>query len=218
MSRSLQTFFDENTEPLERRLAVGLHKLGLAMKQHGWSQANEDGLSPTQGQILAALSDGRPLSGSEIAEQIGVSLPTISDATRALIDKGLVQKERDPRHPRASLHSLSAEGARAAARVRQWPDFLLTAVGELGPEEKAALLRAVIKMIRSLQRDGLIPVDRMCVSCRYFQPRVHEGPKPHHCRLVDAPMAEDQLRIECPEHAAAPEEQRASAWEVFARR
>jgi DNA-binding MarR family transcriptional regulator len=210
-------FFDENTEPLERRLGVGLQKLGMAMKQQGWSRANEIGLSPTQAQILSALVDRPVLSGSELASELGLSLPTISDSTRALIEKGLVEKQPDPRHPRASLVSLTAKGARTATTVRQWPDFMMSALRDLSAEEHAGLLRVVIKMIRGLQRDGFIPVERMCVSCRYFQPRVHDGPKPHHCAFVDAPLAEQQLRLDCPEHERAPEERLAATWEAFAK-
>jgi hypothetical protein len=45
-----------DTPPLDRRIATGLHKLGLALKHQTWSQASEDGLSPTQGQILVVLA------------------------------------------------------------------------------------------------------------------------------------------------------------------
>ncbi len=65
MSRTSLPYFNENTEPLSSRIAAGLYKIGLAMKQQAWQQANEDGLSATQGQILAALTTHGALTGSK---------------------------------------------------------------------------------------------------------------------------------------------------------
>ena len=41
-------FFEENSDPIAQRIATGLHKLGLAMKQQSWQQANKEGLSATK--------------------------------------------------------------------------------------------------------------------------------------------------------------------------
>ena len=71
-------------------------------------------------------------------------------------------------------------------------------------------------MIRTLQTRGRIPVARMCVSCRFFQPFRHDHPTtPHHCAFVDAPFGDGELRLGCPDHAAAPAEQAERTWRVF---
>jgi len=217
MGRSPPTFFEQHSEPVDRRIATGLHKLGLALKQQTWALANEDGLSPTQGQILSALSSEGALSGTELADRLGVKLPTVSDSVRVLVEKGLVVKKPDPRHPRASLVELTSEGHRLAAQVRSWPEFLALAVGVLTEAEQETFLLGLLKMIRSLQEKGQIPVHRMCVSCKYFRPNVHSGPAPHHCALVDAPLAPKYLRLDCPEHQEAEKPQRDEAWERFIR-
>src|SRR4051812_21372551 len=95
------TFFDVNSEPTEQRIAVGLQKIGLALKQQSWHQANEHGLSPTQAQILAALASGA-LRASELSKQLGLTMPTISDSVRVLAEKALLEKVRDPDDARAS--------------------------------------------------------------------------------------------------------------------
>src|SRR5262245_13505387 len=97
-ARSKLPFFDQNSDPIDMRIATGLHKLGIAMKQQTWLQASGDGLSPTQGQILAALLVEGPLSGTDLAKRLGVSLPTISDSVRSLVEKDLVDKKPDARH------------------------------------------------------------------------------------------------------------------------
>lgn len=195
-------------------MATGLHKIGLAVKQQSWLQANEEGLSPTQGQILAALVDGRS-SATELAARLGLSLPTISDSVRVLVDKAHVVKTPDPRHPRASLIELTTAGRQLAIKAQAWPEFLSVAIDALSEAEQAALLAALIKMIRTLQDHGQIPISRMCVSCVHFRPRVHDGAKPHHCAFVDAPMADQNLRLDCAEHEVAPAPQQAAAWQRF---
>ncbi len=214
MNRHRLRFFDENSEPIERRIATGLHKLGLAMKQQTWREAAEDGLSPTQGQILVALAK-EPLTGSELSRGLGVTLPTISDSVRVLVEKGFVDRRPDPRHPRASLLTLTAAGRRRATRASAWPEFMASAVSSLSEPEQSAFLSGLLKMIRTLQENGQIPTSRMCVTCVHFQPNAHGGPTPHHCAFVDAPMAGDHLRVDCPEHEEASALVQAKTWERF---
>lgn len=217
MSRTNLPYFEENTEPLASRIATGLHKIGLAMKQQAWQQANEEGLSATQGQILAALATHGALTGSELSQRLGVTLPTISDSVRVLVDKMMLTKSPDPRHPRASLLTLTRKGAQLGARARSWPEFMASAVEDLTADEQRAFFSGVLKMIRTLQEQGLIPVGGMCVTCTHFRPNVRTGPVPHHCALVDAPLASEQLRLDCPEHALAADAPRSRLWEQFMR-
>ncbi len=215
MSTKRLPYFDANTQPLASRIVTGLNKIGLAMKQQAWQQANSEGLSATQGQILASLVADGPLTGSELSERLGVTLPTISDSVRALVEKQLLTKSPDPRHPRAKLLAPTTEGKALGGRARSWPEFMAAAVTELSPEEQQAFFSGVVKMIRALQEQGLVPVSGMCVTCTHFRPNVHGGAAPHHCALVDAPIAGDQLRLDCAEHELASDATRAQLWQQF---
>ena len=217
MSRKSLPRVEENTEPLASRIATGLHKIGLAMKQQAWLQANEEGLSATQGQILAALATHGALTGSELSQRLGVTLPTISDSVRVLVEKALVTKSPDPRHPRASLLTLTKKGTQLGARARSWPEFMADAVADLTAEEQRAFFSGVVKMIASLQEQGLVPLSGMCVTCVHFRPNVLPGATPHHCAFVDAPLAAEQLRLDCAEHEPAPEVSRRATLEQFLR-
>lgn len=210
-------YFADHTEPLPARIATGLHKIGLAMKQQAWQQANDEGLSATQGQILAALVAHGPLTGTELAERLGITLPTISDSVRVLVEKKLVARASDPRHPRASLLSPTKPGAALGARARSWPEFLAAAVHDLAPEEQRAFFTGVVKMIRLLQEQGLVPRSGMCVTCTHFRPNVRTGATPHHCAFVDAPLASEQLRLDCTDHELAAAAARRELWEHFMR-
>ncbi|MEZ4364422.1 MAG: MarR family winged helix-turn-helix transcriptional regulator [Kofleriaceae bacterium] len=217
MSRKRLPTFDAATEPLSSRIAAGLHKIGLAMKQQTWQQANDEGLSATQGQILAAIATHGALTGSELSQRLGVTLPTISDAVRVLVDKQLLERSPDPRHPRASLLSLTRKGAQLGARARSWPEFMAAAVSDLPLEEQRAFFSGVVRMIRTLQDQGFIPIGGMCVTCTHFRPNVRAGATPHQCALVDAPLASEQVRLDCPDHVLVAEASRKEIWEQFSR-
>jgi DNA-binding MarR family transcriptional regulator len=205
-------------EPLAQRVTTGLAKVGIALKQQAWAEAGGRGLTPTQGQILALL---RATTGGlrlgALAAQLGVTAPTVSGSVAALARKGLVAKHPLAGDGRGVVVRLTPAGTSEAAAAAAWPDFLLEAVDELSAAEQAAFLRALVTMIRTLQERGRIPVARMCVSCRFFQPYRHrdDPARPHHCAFVDAPFGDGQLRLDCPDHAAAPPEQAARSWHAF---
>ena len=151
-----------------------------------------------------------------LAEQLGVTAATTSDSVTALHRKGLVAKKPSVGDGRGVVVVLTPTGSREAAASASWPDFLLEAVGELSIAEQATFLRALVAMIRALQEKGRIPVARMCVSCRFFRPFQHDNSaRPHHCAFVDAPFGDGELRLDCPDHSAAPARQAAHNWEAF---
>jgi DNA-binding MarR family transcriptional regulator len=204
-------------EPLAKRVTTGLAKVGIALKQQAWAEAGGRGLTPTQGQALALLrANPGGLRLGALADQLGVTAATTSDSVSALQRKGLVAKSPLAADGRGILVRLTPAGSREAAAAAAWPDFLLEAVDELSAAEQAAFLRGLVTMIRTLQTRGRIPVARMCVSCRFFQPFRHDHPTtPHHCAFVDAPFGDGELRLDCPDHAAAPAEQAERSWRVF---
>jgi DNA-binding MarR family transcriptional regulator len=204
-------------EPLDKRVTTGLAKVGLALKHQAWAEAGGRGLTPTQGQVLALLrANPAGLRLGALAAQLGVTAATTSDSVSALLRKGLVVKAPLAGDGRAVMVRLTPAGTREAAAAAAWPDFLLEAVDELSGAEQAAFLRGLVTMIRTLQAKGRIPVARMCVSCRFFQPFRHDHPTtPHHCAFVDAPFGDGELRLDCPDHDAAPSAQAERTWQAF---
>src|SRR5215217_85902 len=119
-------------EPLDRRVTIGLAKIGIALKQQAWAEAGGRGLTPTQGQVLALLrANPEGLRLRALAEQLGVTAATTSDSVTALHRKGLVAKEPTAGDGRGVVVLLTPSGVREAAAAAAWPDFLLEAVGEL---------------------------------------------------------------------------------------
>lgn len=191
-------------DPLPKRIGQGLGKLSIAIRAKEQSGATGEGLSPTQGVILNRLARSGVGRVSELARELAVSLPTVSDAVAVLVSKGYVEKRRAGNDGRALLLHLTREGRAVASRTSHWPDFLSTAADALNDQEQLAFHRGLVKMIRTLQDRGEIEVARMCVSCAYFRPGAHEGAdKPHHCAFVDAAIGDRDLRIDCAEFEPA---------------
>jgi DNA-binding MarR family transcriptional regulator len=210
--------FDDVGEPLARRLAAGLSKIGMALRAKAWEGSEASGLTPTQGQILAFLRAREPAGArlTAIAEALAVTPQTTSNAVAALIEKALLSREADATDGRAVRLRLTRAGRRAATRAAQWPDFLLGAIDALTPGEQEIFLRGLVKMIRSLQERGEIPVSRLCVSCRFFRPYAHaDAAAPHHCAFVDAPFGDRHLRLDCADHAPAEAALAAANWSAF---
>jgi DNA-binding MarR family transcriptional regulator len=204
-------------QPLDKKVTIGLAKIGIALKQQAWAEAGGRGLNPTQGQILALLrANPHGLRLGALAEQLGVTPATTSDSVTSLQRKGLVTKEPTAGDGRGVVVRLTPTGSREAAAAAAWPDFLLEAVSELSTDEQAAFLRALVAMIRTLQEKGRIPVARMCVSCRFFRPFMHDDPvRPHHCAFVDAPFGDGELRLDCADHITASVDQADQNWQIF---
>ena len=205
-------------EPVITQVVAGLERIGLAMKSRTWRREGRSGLGPLQRQVLAALQS-RPkhvAQVSQIAEELAVRLPTASEAVATLERKRLVRRRRSKGDGRVVTVELSTKGLRACSGNPHKPGALVTATATLSPREQAAMLTALIKLIKSLQDQGEISVARMCVSCRYFRPNQYDDPaKPHHCDYVNAPLGDMTLRVNCPEHESAPKGQADAAWTAF---
>jgi DNA-binding MarR family transcriptional regulator len=198
-------------------VVTALNKLALALRTGAWDAAAATGLHPTQAQVLAVLaSRATGLRVGRLAEELGVTQPTVSDSVAALVAKQLVERGADPTDRRATIVRLTETGRRHATELATWPDAMLAATDDLDEDEAATLLRLLVKMIRALQERGAIPVARMCVTCRYFSPFRHPATdQPHHCNLVDSAFGDSRLRVDCAEHEPADPVSQAETWVTF---
>lgn len=217
MELDMETF-DRISTPTDARIATGFARINTAMRAKAWAQAAANGLTPTQADILRLLAArNAPLRLSTIAEHLSITPATASDAVTALVSKALVEKGRAADDGRAIALKLTAAGARLAASVPDWSAFLGAACATLDDKEQAVLLKLLVKMIRALQERGDIPVNRMCVTCKYFGPNESGNPDaPHYCHLVKAPFGDRHLRLDCPEQEEAEKSVQQRNWAVFA--
>jgi DNA-binding MarR family transcriptional regulator len=185
---------------LDAKLAAALERVGQALRVQMWDKAKQHGLSPTQLQVLLRLAADPPARRriGVLAAELDVTHPTVSDAVAVLSRKGLVAREAPSR--KAPL-ALSERGRALAGELVDWHEQTRRELAGFPGPEKEMTLRLLLDLIAGLQRSGVITVARMCVTCRFFRRNQHAGAaRPHHCALVDMPMAEGELRVDCAEH------------------
>lgn len=216
-----KNLLEKTSDPLPHRLASALSKVSVSLKRRLWRDAASRRISPLQAQVLAFLRQ-RPAHGAtvtDITRMLAVTMPTASDVIAVLVKRGLLRKIRTEKDGRVFNVMLTARGRRRAEQVMGWPDFLLWAAELLPPEEQESLLRTLVKLIKSIQDRGEIPVARMCVTCAHFRPYVNQdSERPHHCELVKADFGDRLLRIDCQEQVPAEPEQLERQWQAFVNR
>ncbi|RKE85653.1 MarR family transcriptional regulator [Rhizobium sp. AG855] len=198
------------------RILEGLARMAMVNRVDDWNRAKALGLNPTQLAILVLL-EGRHsgMSVKDISAHLGVSQPTATDSVLALERKGLVLKQVSETDKRGLAITITREGLSLLSGEHSGT-LADRAVASLTDDEQQDLLLALIKMIRSLQAENAIPVQRMCVSCRFFAPFAHAGSaQPHHCHLVDAAFGQRDLRVDCREHEPADPASQAATWQAF---
>ncbi|MBE0455468.1 MarR family winged helix-turn-helix transcriptional regulator [Roseovarius autotrophicus] len=194
-----------------RQIAAAIGRLTLYWRAASWQTVAERGLNPAQAEILGHLARRGPARQVSLAAALGVSAASLSDSVASLLAKGLVARHPDPKDGRAVRVALTETGAALQAALPEAPAPLLSALDDLPETEAGAALRALSMLIRALQEARAIPVQRLCVTCTYFQPYRHDdAAAPHHCGFVDAAFGDAALRIDCADHEDTTEERRAA--------
>lgn len=201
------TPFDDIGASIEARIATGFARISTVMRSQAWGKSMAEGITPTQADIISLLrSRQASLRLTVIAEQLVISPATASDAVSALVAKGLVEKVRASDDGRAVALSLTRKGVKLAASIEEMEGSLFLVLKTLSSEEKNKLLTLIVKIIRGMQDRGDIPVMRMCLTCKYYEPHKKKDKQlVHYCNLVKAPFADYHVRLDCPEHESTEE-------------
>lgn len=206
----------KNITSINDRIREGIARLAVVLRRDDWERAKCSGLNPTQLSILDLLEgNGAGLSVQAIARHLILSQPTVTDSVQALERKGLVDKQAGS-DKRSVTIVINASGRAALAAGDDAEKSMLRALDLLAGEEQEAFLLTLVRVIRHLQAIDAIPVQRMCTTCRYFDPFVHPEPdRPHHCHYVNASFGQPDIRIDCREHETADPASQAATWDVF---
>ena len=202
----MSSVFDPSAQhgDVDSKVIAALERLGEVFRLLLREEAQEHNLSPIQARFLVyLLHHGVELRRvSQLAREFGLTQATVSDAVGSLEAKGFICREPWPEDRRVVTLRLTPEGELLAAELSAWADPVREHLRYSSPEESEVVMRFLMRLIGSLQRSGVITVARMCVTCRFFQPDIHpaDADSPHHCGLLDVPLAGSDLRIDCPEH------------------
>lgn len=95
-------------------LAWALEKFGFGFNKLSYELLDEikpGGITPVQFTILQYLSDGKPVTLSQVSCCLGISVPNTSREVKKLFAKNLIQKNPDEQDKRVSYITLSPTGA-----------------------------------------------------------------------------------------------------------
>ena len=103
-----------------KRLREVIHFLIRLFLVSGRSGAPAEGrlpFNPLYFHMLGHLRESGPTRPSDLAEKFEVARSTVSTASNALINRGLMEKQPDPTDGRAHLLALTEEGSEVAQAI-----------------------------------------------------------------------------------------------------
>jgi DNA-binding MarR family transcriptional regulator len=187
---------------LDTKLVAALERVGQALRVELRARAARHGLTPTQAQIVLRLGSEHPARRrvGALAAALDVRQPTISDAVSALKRKGLVERRSTAADARAATLRLTPRGFAVADGLGDWDERARAELRRLPEQARRKSLSLLLDLIAGFQQAGVVGVARTCPICRFF--RFEERPgtaKPHYCALLEVPLGEGDLRLDCPE-------------------
>lgn len=120
----------------------------LRVEEKNLRSAGEGNLSISEFHTLQSVGDGEEgRSVGEIAEDLGVTVPTVTVSVNRLVKKGYVVKSKSPQDARITLIRLTDEGRRMNRLHRFFHEQMILAIrGEFDDEEMDCLMRCIHKL------------------------------------------------------------------------
>ena len=186
---------------LDRKVLAAVERLGRALRAARQEVATRHEVSLLGLSVIETLANGRPRRVGDLAAELDVSQPTVSDAVTVLDKRGLIRRDRDPADLRSTLVALTNDGGRLAIGIAaELAPLLAARAGTV--DDRATTLRVLLAEIARLQAAGVITVNRSCLTCRHYQP---PGPRSGaRCLLLASSLPDRDLRVDCHEHEAVP--------------
>jgi DNA-binding MarR family transcriptional regulator len=182
------------------KIIVALERISEVFRSLLWEHAKVIGLSPIQIQLLifVAYHDEGLCNVSHLAQEFNVTKPTVSDAIRILLKKGLIQKKISITDRRAYSVELTPDGEKIKQQTENFAYPLMPILNQLDLRERQFFFNTLTKIISGLNRSGLLSVQRMCFCCRYYL----QQDNGHYCRLLQSDLTDKDIRLDCPEFEA----------------
>lgn len=126
------------TLTLAERLRVSIGRLARRLRQQSLG-----GLTPSQTSVLATLDKHGQMSMSRLADHEGISKPSATGIVGRLVERGLVERQRDPEDGRSAIVVIAEAGRRVLEeRRRERTAYLARRISALGEADREILERA----------------------------------------------------------------------------
>ncbi|MET2985733.1 MarR family winged helix-turn-helix transcriptional regulator [Aureibaculum conchae] len=187
-------------EHLSNKIVVGLERISEAFKTLLWDQAKVLGLSPIQIQILIFIAYHKEelCNVSHLAKEFNVTKPTISDAVKVLEKKNLIKKIPSSTDSRSYSILLSGHGKKVVNTTHSFANPIKNEVEKIEDTDLEVLYNSLSKLIYNLNKVGILNVQRTCYACVFYEKKKEN----HYCNFLEKPLANKEIRIDCPEFEA----------------
>lgn len=191
---------EHQNSSMESRIVASLERVSQAFRVLLWNESKEFSLSPIQVQVLIFLlhHPAQKRKVSYLADEFNMTKATISEAIKALEQKRLISKNYTTPDNRSYVITLTNKGKSIAERASLFSEQIQVPIDNLLTSEKENLLLSLLDIIYHLNRTGIITIQRMCFTCRYYKSN-KEGQE-HFCELLNTKLAATELRIDCADH------------------
>lgn len=189
---------------IDSKIVVALERLSQVFNNLLWNQTKNFNLSPIQIKILVFVltNPQENCTVTELANKFNLKKPTVSDAVASLVEKKYLTKKESNKDKRYFQLSLTTRGKNTAGDLIGWADSVRSSLHSSSTEEKLDVYIFLLKLIQSLEKAGIISLNKMCITCRFFEKASQANPQ-HYCMLLKKPLSSNELRIDCLEHEAA---------------
>ena len=185
---------------LDRKLIAAVERLGRALRFARQQIATAHQLSVLQVQLVEQLQSKPSQRIGALADELDVTRPTVSDAIASLEAKGIVSRRNDPSDRRVAVVELTDTGTVVAAEVADALAPVLETNRNIDADDEATALKVLLEEIRRLQHNGVITINRSCLTCQHFQPASESTEA--RCLLLKTDLLPQDLRVDCDEHVA----------------
>jgi len=183
---------------IEGKIVVALERISEAFRVLLWKEGKENALTPIQLQVLIFLKFHSPekCKVNYLAKEFNVTKATISETVRLLTKKELIYKETDASDTRSYSIYLTEKGKKIATKSSSFAKVLEKPIHSYSEKQKEVLFQSLLELIEKLNKAGIVTVQRMCFSCRFYEP----GKSNDYCKLLEKKLYKQDLRVDCPEH------------------
>lgn len=185
---------------IESKIVASLERIAQAFRVLLWQESKDHGLTPIQIQVIIFLlhhsEEKRKIS--YLADEFNMTKATISETVKTLEQKNLIIKTYEPHDTRSYIINLTPKGEDFANITSLFSKEIRTPIDTLHQEDKENLLINLLNIIRHLNKSEVITIQRMCMTCTYYQSS--DDGQNHFCKLLNQNLHIADLRIDCPDH------------------
>lgn len=187
----------DQEEDFSGKIVVGLERISEAFKVLLWEKAKLFGLSPIQIQILIFISYHKSdfCKVSHLAREFNLTKPTISDAIRVLVKKGLVTKDLSDTDSRSYSIGLSNSGKTVLSETKNFANPIKDQLNGIEQIDLENLFMTLSKLIYKLNQNGILTVQRICYGCQFYNKTGNRD----YCSLLNKELLKIEIRLDCPE-------------------